>query len=208
MRNSSDKQSVRARYTRKLYFFCSLQENCFPWSKLLWLALRREFIYRSGRFFSLVSSCYENLWASDERARLCHSPAVIFHFFSNAREIRPWALNRYSKKLILLFCMKVLILVGKVKIMLFFYTMFSNSETLENEMQKTELTRTEIWNPAILGIRNPMCWNPESRPWNLESTERNPESVTVLDYLTWGENHVNHNFGMFRFTLPLQLKLK
>ena len=32
-----------------------------------------------------------------------------------------------------------------------------------------------------------MRWNPESRPWNLESTERNPEPGNVLDYLTWGE---------------------
>ena len=29
------------------------------------------------------------------------------------------------------------------------------------------------------GIRNPQTWNPESTAWN-------PESRTLLDYLTWG----------------------
>ena len=31
------------------------------------------------------------------------------------------------------------------------------------------------------GIRNPQTWNPESTAWN-------PESKTLLDYPTWGEN--------------------
>ena len=30
------------------------------------------------------------------------------------------------------------------------------------------------------GIRNPQSWNPESTAWN-------PESKTLLDYLTWAE---------------------
>ena len=30
------------------------------------------------------------------------------------------------------------------------------------------------------GIRNPRTWNPKSTAWN-------PESKTLLDYLTWGE---------------------
>jgi len=30
------------------------------------------------------------------------------------------------------------------------------------------------------GIRNPQTWNPESTAWN-------PESKTLLDYLTWGK---------------------
>ena len=35
------------------------------------------------------------------------------------------------------------------------------------------------------GIRNPQTWNPESTPWN-------PESKTLLDYLTWGEPYTHH----------------
>ena len=30
------------------------------------------------------------------------------------------------------------------------------------------------------GIRNPQTWNPESTAWN-------PESKTLLDYLTWAD---------------------
>ena len=38
------------------------------------------------------------------------------------------------------------------------------------------------------GIRNPQTWNPESTAWN-------PESKTLLDYLTWGElNPLNPSF--------------
>ena len=33
------------------------------------------------------------------------------------------------------------------------------------------------------GIRNPQTWNPESTAWN-------PESKTLLDYLTWGEKEL------------------
>ena len=33
------------------------------------------------------------------------------------------------------------------------------------------------------GIQNPRMWNPESTAWN-------PESKTLLDYLTWGEHNV------------------
>ena len=33
------------------------------------------------------------------------------------------------------------------------------------------------------GIRNPQTWNPESTAWN-------PESRTLLDYLTWGETYL------------------
>ena len=36
------------------------------------------------------------------------------------------------------------------------------------------------------GIRNPQTWNPESTAWN-------PESKTLLDYLTWGEKLLNEN---------------
>ena len=43
------------------------------------------------------------------------------------------------------------------------------------------------WNPALFGIRNPLCLNPKSSTRNPESTAWNPESKTVLDSLTWGE---------------------
>ena len=43
------------------------------------------------------------------------------------------------------------------------------------------------WNPPLFGIRNPLCWNPESSTRDPESTAWNPESKTVLDSLTWGE---------------------
>ena len=33
------------------------------------------------------------------------------------------------------------------------------------------------------GIRNLQTWNPESTAWN-------PESKTLLDYLTWGEKYM------------------
>ena len=46
------------------------------------------------------------------------------------------------------------------------------------------------WSPALLGIRNPLSWNPESSTRNLESTVWHPESKTVMDSLTWGEKLV------------------
>ena len=45
---------------------------------------------------------------------------------------------------------------------------------------KTRKWNFEIWDAASYGIRNPQTWNPES-------TTRNPESKSLLDYLTWGE---------------------
>ena len=59
----------------------------------------------------------------------------------------------------------------------------------EKEMRRKALKHTQkkIWNPALLGIRNPLSWNPESSTRNPESTAWNPESKTLLDSLTWGE---------------------
>ena len=51
---------------------------------------------------------------------------------------------------------------------------------------------TKIWNILCFGIRNLQGQNPESSTWNLESTKWNPESNTVLDYLTWGELCCNY----------------
>ena len=46
------------------------------------------------------------------------------------------------------------------------------------------------------GIRNPQTWNPESTAWN-------PESRTLLDYLTWGDTTVG--FGDYiPHKIPLQ----
>ena len=61
----------------------------------------------------------------------------------------------------------------------------------ENEMRRKALKHThkKIWNPALLGIRNPLSWNPESSTRNPESKEWNPESKTLLDSLTWGETY-------------------
>lgn len=44
----------------------------------------------------------------------------------------------------------------------------------------------EIQN-SVPGIWNPLNWNPEFGTWILESTEWNPESITVLDDLIWGK---------------------
>ena len=43
--------------------------------------------------------------------------------------------------------------------------------------------------PLVTGIRNPISIDkdPEFSTCNPESTVWNPESKTVLDYLTWGE---------------------
>ena len=57
----------------------------------------------------------------------------------------------------------------------------------ENEVRRKALKPEKKWNPALFGIRNPLCWNPESSTRNPESTAWNPESKTVLDSLTWGE---------------------
>ena len=58
-----------------------------------------------------------------------------------------------------------------------------------NEVRRKALKPGEKnWNPALFGIRNPLCRNPESSTRNSESTAWNPQSKTVLDSLTWGEN--------------------
>ena len=60
----------------------------------------------------------------------------------------------------------------------------------ENEMRRKALKQKKIWNPALFGIRNPLCWNPESSTRNPESTAWNPESKNVLDSLTWGDAYL------------------
>ena len=52
---------------------------------------------------------------------------------------------------------------------------------------KKSIKTVKNWNPALFGIRNPLCWNQESSTRNPESTAWNPESKNVLDSLTWGE---------------------
>ena len=58
-----------------------------------------------------------------------------------------------------------------------------------NEVGRKALKPEKKWNPALFGIRNPLCWNPESSTQNPESTAWNPESKTVLDSLTWSETN-------------------
>ena len=53
---------------------------------------------------------------------------------------------------------------------------------------KKSIKTVKNWNPALFGIRNPLCWNPESSTRNPESTAWNPESKNVLDSLTWGDD--------------------
>ena len=59
-----------------------------------------------------------------------------------------------------------------------------------NKVRRKELEPEKKWNPPLFGIRNPLCWNPESSTRDPESTAWNPESKTVLDSLTWGELYI------------------
>ena len=59
---------------------------------------------------------------------------------------------------------------------------YSKIRTRKRNAKKNILIKTvKNWNPALFGIRNPLCWNPESTAWN-------PESKNVLDSLTSGES--------------------
>ena len=61
----------------------------------------------------------------------------------------------------------------------------------ENEVRRKALKPEKKWNPTLFGIRNPLCWNPESSTRHPESTSWNPESKTVLDSLTWGDSEIS-----------------
>ena len=63
---------------------------------------------------------------------------------------------------------------------------YSKIRTRKRNAKKSIKTEKN-WNPALFGIRNPLCWNPESSTRNPESTAWNPESKNVLDSLTWGD---------------------
>ena len=68
---------------------------------------------------------------------------------------------------------------------------YSKIRTRKRNAKKNILIKTvKNWNPALFGIRNPLCWNPESSTRNPESTAWNPESKNVLDSLTWGESNI------------------
>ena len=69
---------------------------------------------------------------------------------------------------------------------------YSKIRTRKRNAKKSIKTE-KIWNPALLGIRNPMSWNPESSTRNPESTGWTPESKTVMDSLTWGDSFQNIN---------------
>ena len=70
---------------------------------------------------------------------------------------------------------------------------YSKIRTRKRNAKKNILIKTvKNWNPALFGIRNSLCWNPESTVLesgirNPESTAWNPQSKNVLDSLTWGE---------------------
>ena len=63
---------------------------------------------------------------------------------------------------------------------------YSKIQTRKRSAKKSIKTGKK-WNPPLFGIRNPLCWNPESSTRDPESTAWNPESKTVLDSLTWGD---------------------
>ena len=46
-----------------------------------------------------------------------------------------------------------------------------------------------MWN-FVPEIWNQLSWNSEFGTWILESTEWNPESMTVLNFLTWGKTYL------------------
>ena len=78
------------------------------------------------------------------------------------------------------------------KLVLLSNNVFQNStiRTRKRNAKKSIKTHTytkKNWNPALLGIRTPLSWNPESSTRNPESTVWNPESKTLLDSLTWRE---------------------
>ena len=60
---------------------------------------------------------------------------------------------------------------------------------------KKSIKAVKNWNPALFGIWNPLCWNPESSTRNPESTAWNPESKNVLDSLTWGDPFVGRSIS-------------
>ena len=71
-----------------------------------------------------------------------------------------------------------------------FFVIRKYKGNVENQqIEFWNLKSSHVWNPESMdvesgihrhGIRNPQTWNPESTAWN-------PESKTLLDYLTWGE---------------------
>ena len=77
----------------------------------------------------------------------------------------------------------------------------------ENEVRRKALKPGKKWNPALFGIWNPLCWNPESSTRNPESTSWNPESKTVLDSLTWGDQSLSTTTVLFRTTFTWTIKL-
>ena len=50
----------------------------------------------------------------------------------------------------------------------------------ENKVQRKELKPEKKWNPPLFGIRNPLCWNPES-----STGIRNPQHVIQNPRLSW-----------------------
>ena len=74
---------------------------------------------------------------------------------------------------------------------------YSKIRTRKRSAKKSIKTGKK-WNPPLFGIRNPLCWNPESSTRDPESTAWNPESKTVLDSLTQGEFDAVLSFWLFQ----------
>jgi len=82
----------------------------------------------------------------------------------------------------------------------FIYKTMYTSEKKKNKLFCDNKVQRKSWKPAnrILkseiqplmesGIHGCGIWNPQT--WNPESTAWNPESKTLLDYLTWGDYEV------------------
>ena len=82
---------------------------------------------------------------------------------------------------------------------------YSKIRTRKRSAKKSIKTGKK-WNPALSGIRNPLCLNPESSTHNPESTAWNPESKTVLDSLTWGDfKHLKDERNIVKSTVPSYL---
>ena len=67
---------------------------------------------------------------------------------------------------------------------------YSKIRTRKRNAKKSIKTE-RIWNPALLGIWNPLSWNPDSSTRNPQSTGWNPESETVMDPLAWGDSNTD-----------------
>ena len=137
-------------------------------------------------FVSVNYSKLEEPWNWEENPYFKDAKYMIMDFTSS--QVRTTLILLYHKLLKKYNTFNPIICKSKKKTNLFcFLTTFQNSTIRKRNAKKSIKTHKKIWNPALLGIRNPLSWNPESSTRNPESTVWNPESKTLLDSLTWGE---------------------